>query len=425
MNGIATARAGRKDQSEMDRPSACLLVASIFAPIHGGSANVYASLCRLSPPGSIAVLAARRYYDREEEISGWAAHDRDCGYPVHRLDLLRPPELPPPANKLVSAWRFLTIDIPLRARVLLTALQMIRRYRIGVICLGELISSAWLGEFCRRLTGCRLIYYIHGEEVTTRYDAGSFGNRRLNNLQHADAIIAVSQFTQRTLVEEMGLPAERVHLIENAVDTTLFSPGEDDVGFRQRWGVEGKRLIVGVGRLVPRKGFDQTIRGWKTIIDRHPSAHLMIVGTGPQQQELEQLIEAAGMQKYVTLTGPLSSADLVAAYRSAEIFIMPNRTMPDGDTEGFGLVFLEANACGRTVVGGRAGGAVEAVRDGETGLLVNGDSVDEIAEAINRLLADDTLRHELERGGLAHALANSWTTRAIQFQSLCHQLVTD
>ena len=65
------------------------------------------------------------------------------------------------------------------------------------------------------------------------------------------------------------------------------------------------------------------------------------------------------------------------------------------------------------------------MRDGETGLLVNGDSIEDIAEAINRLLSDDTLRHELERGGLAHALANSWTTRAIQFQSLCHQLVRD
>ncbi len=81
--------------------------------------------------GRHAVLAARRYYDREEEISGWEAHDRDCGYPVHRLDLLRPPMLPPPANKLVSAWRFLTIDIPLRARVLFTTLRLIRQHRIG------------------------------------------------------------------------------------------------------------------------------------------------------------------------------------------------------------------------------------------------------------------------------------------------------
>ena len=246
----------------------------------------------------------------------------------------------------------LATDIPLRARVLFATLRLIRQHNIGVICLGELISSAWLGELCRRLTGCRLIYYIHGEEVTTQFDAGSFGNKRLHNLARADAIVAVSRFTERTLVEELGLPAERVHLIENAVDTGKFSPGPDDHAFRQRWGVSGKRLVVGVGRLVPRKGFDHTLRGWHAVLAAHPAAHLMIVGDGPQRQELQAAVVAAGLQDHVTLTGPLSDADLVAAYRSADVFIMPNRTMPDGDTEGFGLVFLEANACGRAVVGG-------------------------------------------------------------------------
>lgn len=406
----------------MDHSSNCLLVASIFAPIHGGSANVYASLCRLSSPGSIAVLAARRYYDREEEIAGWKEHDQQCGYPVHRLDLLRPPQLPPPANKLVSAWRYLSTDIPLRAKVLLEALRLIKHYRIGVMCLGELISSAWLGELCRRLTGCRLIYYIHGEEITTQFDAGTFGRNRLRNLLRADAIIAVSRFTQRTLIEELGLPPERIHLIENAVDTIKFTPGSDNIAFRKKWGVVGKRLVVGVGRLVPRKGFDQTIRGWQDVAAQHPAAHLMIVGDGPQRAELQQLIESAGLQEHITLTGPLSDADLLAAYRSADLFIMPNRTMPDGDTEGFGLVFLEANACGRAVIGGKAGGAVEAVRDDETGLLVDGNSVAEIAAAISRLLADKELLKHLEKGGLVHAQANSWTTRANEFQSLCQQL---
>lgn len=405
--------------------SACLLVASIFAPIHGGSANVYASLCRLSPPGTIAVLAAGRYYDRHEEIAGWQAHDRQCGYPVHRLDLLRPPMLPAPRNKLVSAWRFLTIDIPLRLHVLRTALQLIRQYNVRVICLGELISSAWLGEACRKLTGCRVVYYIHGEEVTTQFDAGSFGNRRLQNLRRADAIIAVSRFTQRTLIDDLGLPAERVHLIENAVDTSRFSPGSDDTEFRKHWGLLGKRLVVGVGRLVPRKGFDRTISGWRDVVAKHPDAHLVIVGDGPQRQELAQAVEAVGLSANVTLTGPLSDADLVAAYRSADLFIMPNRTMPDGDTEGFGLVFLEANACGRAVVGGRAGGAVEAVRDGETGLLVDGDDVEAISAAIIRLLSDDDLRRRLEQGGLAHAQANNWVSRAAEFQSLCRGLTAN
>jgi len=134
------------------------------------------------------------------------------------------------------------------------------------------------------------------------------------------------------------------------------------------------------------------------------------------------LVESAGLQNHVKLTGPLSDADLLAAYHSADLFIMPNRTMPDGDTEGFGLVFLEANACGRAVIGGRAGGAVEAVRDGETGLLVDGNSVQEIAIAICSLLADDELIERLEKGALRHAQVNSWTTRAAEFQSLCHRL---
>lgn len=402
--------------------SKCLLVANIFAPIHGGSANVYASLCRLSPQGAIVALAAKRHYERDQEIPGWELHDRNCGYPVSRLDLLRPPVLPPPANKIVSAWRYLTIDIPLRLKVLRQTLSLIRRYDIGLICIGELNSSAWLAGMCQRLTGCKVMYYIHGEEVTTRFAAGSFGRNRLAHLSRADAIIAVSRFTQRTLVEEMGLPADRVHLIENAVDTERFSPGDDDPSFRQRWCVVGKRLVVGVGRLVPRKGFDQTLRGWRSVVAQHPTAHLLIVGDGPQRQELQQLIEAEQLTANVTLTGPLSDADLVAAYRCADLFIMPNRTMPDGDTEGFGLVFLEANACGRAVVGGRAGGAVEAVRDGETGLLVDGNSVEDIATAINRLLGDDAFRRQLERGGLANAQANSWVTRAAQFHALCRQL---
>lgn len=399
----------------------CLLVANIFAPIHGGSANVYASLCRLSPKGSMVVLAARHNYDGNEPINGWAEHDKNCGYPVERLDLLRPPILPAPSNKLISAWRALTIDLPIALRVIHKTLQIIKERNVAVLCIGELNSSAWLGELCRRLTSCRLIYYIHGEEITTRFDSGSFGKKRLQYLAQADAIVAVSQFTQNTLLE-LGLPAERIHLIENAVDTTCFYPGPVSQSFLSRWGVSNKRLVVSVGRLVTRKGFDQTIRSWPAIVAQHPDAHLLIIGTGPQQAELEQLIRDNKLRESVTLAGSLSADDLVAAYRSAELFIMPNRTMPDGDTEGFGLVFLEANACGRAVIGGKAGGAVQAVRDGETGLLIDGNFESEIAVAINRLLADEELRKHLEKGGLAHAKANSWTTRATEFQSLCQQL---
>ncbi len=407
--------------SRADR-SACLMVASIFTPIQGGSATVYANLCRYAPPGRMVALATRRHYQDGVEIPGWAAHDARCEFPIYRLDLLRPEMAPPPANKLVSAWRFLTIDIPLRWRIVSTVYQLIRRHRIGVICIGELASTAWLGAFFRRFLGTRMVLYVHGEEITQRVDAGSFGRRRGEHLRAADAVVAVSRFTRQALIEQMGVRPERICLIENGVDTRRFSPGPDDAGLRARLGLVGKRLVVAVGRLVPRKGFDKTIAGWAEVHRAHPDAHLLIIGDGPQRAELQALADASPASAAITPAGALDDADLLAAYRSASLFVMPNRTMPDGDTEGFGLVFLEANACGRAVVGGRAGGAVEAVRDGESGLLVNGEDVAEITGAITRILGDDALRSRLEAGALRHAQANSWETRVRIFQDLCSKL---
>lgn len=404
--------------------NACLMVASIFTPIQGGSATVYANLCRFAPPGKMVALATRRYYHDGAEIAGWREHDERCGFPVHRLDLLRPEMAPPPANKLVSAWRFLTIDIPLRFRIVTTVHRLIRQHGIGVICIGELVSTAWLGEFCRRFFGTRMVLYVHGEEITQRMGAGSFGRRRGEHLRGADAVVAVSRFTRQALIEQMGVRPERICLIENGVDTRRFSPGPDDAGLRARLGLAGKRLVVAVGRLVPRKGFDKTIAGWAQVQRAHPDAHLLIIGDGPQRAELQAMADASPAAASITLAGALDDADLLAAYRSASLFVMPNRTMPDGDTEGFGLVFLEANACGRAVIGGRAGGAVEAVRDGESGLLVNGESVDEIAGAIKRILGDDALRARLEAGALRHAQANSWSNRVRIFQDLCQRLQT-
>lgn len=400
---------------------ACLIVASIFTPIQGGSATVYSNLCRYAPKGRMVALATRRDYNDGAEIAGWRAHDQNCGFPVYRLDLLRP-RISRPAHKLIAAWRFLTIDVPLRLRVIWKVWKLIRRHGIEVICIGELASTAWLGEFFQRVFGKRMVIYVHGEEITTRFDAGSFGASRATHLRAADAVVAVSRFTQRVLVDEMGIAPDRVCLIENGVDTKRFSPGPDDPAFRARFGLAGKRIVVAVGRLIARKGFDQTIRAWPQVFAAHPDSHLLIIGDGPQRASLQALVDQSGVAHSITLAGALSDADLLSAYRSAALFAMPNRTMPDGDTEGFGLTFLEANACGRAVVGGRAGGAVEAVQDGVSGLLVNGQRVDEIADAILRVLGDDAFRARLEAGALAHAQAHSWEHSVQIFQNLCERL---
>ncbi|MDD3352547.1 glycosyltransferase family 4 protein [Zoogloea sp.] len=400
----------------------CLMVASIFTPIQGGSATVYANLCRHAPDGSMVALATRRHYESGEEIPGWREHDLRCGFPVYRVDLLRPQVMPPPANKLVSLWRHLTIDIPLKFQIVSQVWSLIRKHDIRVICIGELASMAWLALLFRRLLGTRMVLYVHGEEITQRLNLGSFGRRRAAHLKAADAVVAVSRFTEQALVEQMGVSRDKICLIENGVDTQRFSPGPDDPELRERFGLVGRKLVVTVGRLVPRKGFDKTIAAWSGVCAEHPDAHLLIVGDGPQRAELQAMADASGVADRITFAGSVDDATLLAAYRSASLFVMPNRTMPDGDTEGFGLVFLEANACGRAVVGGRAGGAVEAVSDGVSGLLVDGENVDEIGRAIGRILGDDAFRSLLEEGALRHAQANSWGRRVTIFQNLCRSL---
>jgi phosphatidylinositol alpha-1,6-mannosyltransferase len=267
-----------------------------------------------------------------------------------------------------------------------------------------------------------MISYIHGEEVTTASDYRYFGQHRKKYLRHADAIVAVSNFTKNALMRVMDVPAEKITLIHNGVDTEKFTPGEKSADLVDRHNLQGKKIILTVGRLVPRKGLDTVIRSLPTIIRKAPDTHYLIVGDGEYRPTLERLVKEFGLASYVTFTGRVAENELIDYYRLCDVFAMPNREMPNGDTEGFGLVFLEANACGKAVVAGRAGGAVEAVRAGRNGLVVDGWSVDNVAQSLIQLLTDDSLRQIIANRGLEIALALSSKAKAEEFYSLCQNL---
>jgi len=399
----------------------CLMVATTFAPIHGGSAVVYENLCRHMPAGSIRVLTASTSYQNRQEIPGWREHDAAQNFPVDRIPLLRPPMLPPPSNKLVSLWRLVAQDLPLYAKVLYKAAGIVRKHDINLVCVGELVTGTWLGIALRKLFGCKLVIYVHGEEITTRTD-GNLGSKRRQFLLAADKVVAVSSFTCDAM-SAMDVPPESMVLIPNGVDIDRFTPGARDPELIARHGLQGKQVILTVGRLVPRKGADMAVRAMKQVVARRPNVHYLIVGDGEIRTELEQLIATEGLNEWVTLVGKVSDDELLAYLRLCDLFLMPNRTMPDGDTEGFGLVFREANACRKPVIGGRAGGAVEAVDEGVSGLLVDGYKPDEIAAAVERLLGDPALAMRLSEGGLV--LAREYSTEAVaqKFLRTCERLL--
>ena len=207
-------------------------------------------------------------------------------------------------------------------------------------------------------------------------------------------------------------PLTRTHRLPGGVDTATFTPDGPDM--RERLGLSADQPVVAcVSRLVPRKGQDVLVRVWQRVRAAVPGAHLLLVGTGPLADDLAEQVADAGLDGAVTLTGEVPWAELPAWYRTGDVFAMPCRTRLAGmDVEGLGLVFLEAQACGRPAVVGDSGGAPETVVDGETGLVVDGRDDDEVAAALIALLSDADRRRRMGEAAVRHA-RDEWSWEVI------------
>jgi phosphatidyl-myo-inositol dimannoside synthase len=416
---LTISRHAAAEEEALPAMARILLISSTFPPVVGGSAVVYENLCR-NADGAIVGLGATHDHATGRPFSGIEAYDLQAGYPIHRLRLLRP-AMEPDGRKPGRARSRLR-DLALMGRVLVDVAAIARRERVDVVCLGDLVYGGWLVFPLRYLFGYKVLIYVHGEEVTTRQGGGLLDTWRAKFLAHAHAVIAVSSFTRDAMVRLMKTDPAKIKLIPNGVDLERFQVRRPRSDTADRYGVRGRRVILSVGRLVPRKGVDHLIAAMPAILKACPDAHLLIAGEGPLRPALEQSILALDLERHVSLLGAVQDEALCELYALADLFALPNRTLPDGDTEGFGLVFLEANASGKPVVAGRAGGAADAVTDGVNGLTVDGTDVAAIAEVVIRLLNDPELRGRLAAQGLALARTSDWRSRTAMFLSLCKRL---
>jgi phosphatidylinositol alpha-1,6-mannosyltransferase len=399
----------------------CLLVTRAFPPVVGGSATVYADLARRAE-GAVVVLT--QYLDSQSgrEQTGWREHDRQAGFRVWRVPLLR--SLPGRSgSRLHAAWRLCRQDLPLMLRVLARVARIVWRERIDVLVIGEVVYGGWLAAPCRFLLRRKVVIYIHGEELTIDSQPATIAQAlRGMHLRLAHAIVTVSRFGRRALLERYGIEPAKVALITNGIDLDRFRPRPASPALRDRYRLSGKRILLTVGRLSERKGMDRVIEALPILLTRHPDLHYLIVGEGEYRPCLERLIAERQLGGHVTLTGGVSSRALVDHYAIADVFVMPHRQLPSGDTEGFGMVFLEANACGIPVVAGISGGALDAVQNEVNGLTVDGEDVSAIARAIARILSDAALRDRLRQSGLRHARGADCRVKAAQFLDLCRRL---
>jgi phosphatidylinositol alpha-1,6-mannosyltransferase len=269
---------------------------------------------------------------------------------------------------------------------------------------GYIIASMW---FPAGLAACLLPRFLrgrlgvlaHGSEI-----APSRGGFRRHVMRYvfarADVVIANSRFT-RGLLGRAGV-ARNVVVVSSGIDE------EPSVAPCRAQ----SPVILSVGRLVARKGFDTVIAALPQVLARFPDARYEIVGDGPQRAELVRLARSAGVSEYVSFLGAVNDARVREAYARAWCFALPVRAIGD-DVEGFGLVYLEAALAGLPAIGGLHSGAEDTIAPGDTGLLVDGTSSEAVAEAIITLLDDPERSAQMGIRGRERALANfTWRRTA-------------
>jgi len=276
----------------------------------------------------------------------------------------------------------------------------------------------------RRLTGWprRIVCAAHGRELLFNPTASLPGVRdvydalRRGLLHRVDRFVPVSRYTAR-LLHDRGVSPERTWVVSNGTAPDRFHPRVSS-SFRRDLGLSDRPLLLTVGRLVPRKGIDTVLRALPTVVQTLPDVAYVVVGAGPDRPRLERLTGELGLQEHVYFRGRVPHEDLPGYYSTADLFVMPAREDPP-DVEGFGLVFLEANACGTPVIGARTGGIPDAIRDGDTGLLVPPAAPEALAEAIRRVLTQPDLAASLGRQGREYAATEaSWAHVADRMHSV-------
>jgi phosphatidylinositol alpha-1,6-mannosyltransferase len=213
----------------------------------------------------------------------------------------------------------------------------------------------------------------------------------------ADRVFAVSNFTRRALVGN-GVAEAKTVVIHNGVDLAEIERAPRDSGVIDSLRIEGKPIILTVARLDMHKGHDTVIRALPAVLEKVPEAVYVVAGDGPMRRRLEELSIAEAVADRVVFTGPIPRPQILALFDACSVFVMISR-IEGGNAEGFGIVFLEAGAFSKPVVGGRSGGIPDAVEDGVSGVLVDPRSPDEVADAVSRILTDPGLAAALGEGG--------------------------
>lgn len=356
-----------------------LLVTNDFPPTIGGIQSYLRDFLATLPADDVIVFASTQ--DTK------AAALYDASSPQHIIRWPRSVMLPTPAT-------------------IRRMQEIIRAENIDVVWFGAAAPLALMGTAAKAAGARKVVATTHGHEVGWSMLPGSRqALRAIGN--SADVITYISDYTLSRLRRPFGPHPEWEHL-PSAVNLDDFTPADTatKAAARQHFALSDAPVITCISRLVPRKGQDQLLRAMPELRKHHPDAQLLIIGRGRYHDALVELAEMYCPD--ATITSAADTDELRLALHAADIFAMPARTRGKGlDIEGLGIVYLEAQACGLPVIAGDSGGAPETVTP-ETGIVVEGNSLDQLTQALDELCSDPQRRQTMGQAGRKHVEEN-WT----------------
>ena len=300
-------------------------------------------------------------------------------------------------------------------RVIKACQKLISNRKLSKVAFGAAAPLAMMARAMRSAGAQKVVALTHGHEVWwAKVPPFSFAIRYMS--KNIDVITYLGDYTRGEISKALSeADASKLVQIAPGIDVDHFIP-TDSSNLRAELGLTDKSVIISVGRLVHRKGQDKLISALPEIKTSVPNVHLVLVGVGPHQDYLEKLALKLNVSDCVTFIGRINYAELPKYICLGDIFAMPSRSRFFGlEVEGLGIVYLEASACGLPVVGGKSGGAPDAVLVGETGMVVDGTNSSEIADACIELLNNPELCALMGANGRAWIIENwrweIWATR--------------
>lgn len=273
----------------------------------------------------------------------------------------------------------------------------------------------------KRYPKSKMIVVAHGLEITRLKSLREL-KTMTKVVSSSDLVLSVSKFTRDEIINRLDrIDTNHVKFLPNGVDTNRFFPSKVDDAFLQKYSIPvGSDIILTLARIIKRKAHDDVIKAMPDILTEFPKAHYVIAGPHRKKDSylhyLKQLTKELSVENHVTFIDFIPEEDLKKIYSASKVYVMASRTLHEtGDSEGFGITFLEANACGCPVIGSYEGGIPDAVENEINGLLVPSDSPNDISKSIKKLFSNEDYRKNIAKMGMARVSEKfTWEKLTIQ-----------